>query len=737
MKKNNDQLYLASLLYGLGVPIDVYCRDVSSKDIETIELCYALSVGKSEGRICKDSQRERLVPITETIGMESINSCEYSMPTMPVSLSLDYFPLKGNKEKKDYSALLNSLLNDLEVISRQEPRAFADSLLSLLEKHTSCIPYSSEEVTDTSMFDYIKASTAMATCLSAEGIDEEKQFLLVGADFSGIQSYIYQIVSKYAGKNLKGRSFYVRLLSDAVVRYILLKLNLYKANVIYNSGGGFYLLTPNTAKTKELLAEAVKEIEKNFFNTHGTSIYAAIDYVELSAATLRQESNQTLSDVWGELFKKRDQKKNHKFSSVIAENPSVFFNATNQGGDVKIDSISGEEIRADDKCFVKEGLTLKEITKSQIDLGSVLKDTVLMVCSDSEIEELKNCINVNPAELGIRYYFLLPNDVHILNNISSTYDYINVIALNGINYDWQALNLPNNASFTFEFYGGNEFNGKTFEKMASGEGLNRLGVLRMDVDNLGNIFQQGIPQHRATLARYAALSRSFDYFFSGYLNTIWQEVSPDRTFIIYSGGDDVFVVGRWDKTIEMAKRIREDFRRFTCGNKAFSISGGVAIVSPKFPIMKAAEQSGDEESNAKNHVCVGSTKNSLSFMQIPLNWDKEFNAVEALKFQLVEYLNADVLPSSFLSKVLQHHANARIQNHKITNYKTFWMLTYDLSRMKSRIKESVVKELIENCKTEVVNKRTTLNGMPIATDYQGLELWAMACRWAELETRTE
>lgn len=52
--------------------------------------------------------------------------------------------------------------------------------------------------------------------------------MLIGADLSGIQSYIYQVVSKYAGKNLKGRSFYLRILSDSIVRFLLKELGCFR-----------------------------------------------------------------------------------------------------------------------------------------------------------------------------------------------------------------------------------------------------------------------------------------------------------------------------------------------------------------------------------------------------------------------------------------------------------------------------------------------------------------------------
>src|SRR5690606_3646260 len=128
--------------------------------------------------------------------------------------------------------------------------------------------------------------------------------------------------------------------------------------------------------------------------------------------------------------------------------------------------------------------------------------------------------------------------------------------------------------------GGNIFDGKTFDEFCqkeSEEAFHRLGVLRMDVDDLGYIFQNGIPPERATLSRYAALSRSFDYFFSGYLNTIQQAIAPNTSFIIYSGGDDLFIVASWEDAVKLAKQIRDDFKVFTCDNPAFTVSGGIAI----------------------------------------------------------------------------------------------------------------------------------------------------------------
>ena len=157
--------------------------------------------------------------------------------------------------------------------------------------------------------------------------------------------------------------------------------------------------------------------------------------------------------------------------------------------------------------------------------------------------------------------------------------------------------------------------------------------------------------------------------------------------------------------------------------------------------MKGAEESAIEEDAAKSHTITTDKrktyeKNSLSFMGMPLNWDKEYPSVKKIKTQLVDLLQREKLPKSFLSKIMAHYANAQIKNHTITKYKTYWMLTYDLSRMKSRSNEEVTC-LIDNCIYDVCNGKKTLNREPIQSDYQPLELWNFAARWAELEYRKE
>lgn len=690
-------------------------------------------------------KKKRMVSILEGIKENSTQN-PHHLPVVSMSLSKEYFPKLTFEGDPDYKKLWESFINEFKFIQSNTYRAFSETLLNLLLKYTSTIPASTMDFPDVSLYDHLKTTAAIAVCLydfSNSATESENPFLLIGADISGIQSYIYQIVSKHAGKNLKGRSFYLRLLSDTIVRFLLEKLKLYQANVIYNSGGGFYILAPNTEFVKNELEKAIREIELNIFSTHTTSLFVAIDSVEVGKNALMHTKGENLGKTWGQLFEKREHKKNSKLAIFIKENYDKFFEPQLQGGNVKRDVITGEEFLPDEKQQKIEGDTqfVKPVTWQQIKLGEILKSTDYLVVAEEKIPYWNDKTPIEPINLGFTYYFINKKDlVEKANELKSSADKVSVITLNGENGSCDFLQTVNgiNNIYGIEFYGGNDFETANFEKLCTKAEFSRLGVLRMDVDNLGTIFQKGISPERATLSRYAALSRSFDYFFSGYLNTIWREIDPKKSFIIYSGGDDVFIIGSWEVTIKIAKRIQSDLKEFTCNNPAFSLSGGIGVVPAKFPIMKAAEQSDDEEKLAKAHKAGDSNKNSLSFMEMPLNWDLEFPAVEQLKNKIVELIDQKkILNNSVISKILMHHANADIKEHNIKNIRTFWLLTYDLSRLKAREKLREINTLVDNCIAEVCGNKKLLNGITLTTNYHAIELWAFAARWAELELRNK
>lgn len=149
-------------------------------------------------------------------------------------------------------------------------------------------------------------------------------------------------------------------------------------------------------------------------------------------------------------------------------------------------------------------------------------------------------------------------------------------------------------------------------------GIRRLGVLRADVDNLGAAFRAGFPEKYATLTRTAVLSRQLSLFFKRYINMLCRgevngvgesgqekfslfgrEKKRERDIhIVYSGGDDIFLLGAWDDVVELAVDLRRAFRRFTSGRLHFS--AGIGFFKDKSPVAEMARKAGELESLAKS-----------------------------------------------------------------------------------------------------------------------------------------
>lgn len=266
--------------------------------------------------------------------------------------------------------------------------------------------------------------------------------------------------------------------------------------------------------------------------------------------------------------------------------------------------------------------------------------------------------------------------------------------------------------------------GMTFEDYADGS---YLGVLRMDVDGLGKRFINGFDSIKA----YKAFSKRLVDFFENEVKQIRLEPDfKDYINIIYAGGDDLFIVGRWDKIIAIAQRIHYEVeKRFK--NEGISISGGMVIVNPKFPIAKAAEQSGEAEDAAKHFKDGSKEKNAFHFLGKTVSWEGEFDYVVRKKDEFVDMIKEFDLSKSILHKLMLYASVAqknvqRKAEGKALDFSYLWHASYYLTRYIKRYeKNRAVVEFVKNLR----DKEITLNGG------QNLQLIALAARWAELQLR--
>ncbi len=75
------------------------------------------------------------------------------------------------------------------------------------------------------------------------------------------------------------------------------------------------------------------------------------------------------------------------------------------------------------------------------------------------------------------------------------------------------------------------------------------------------------------------------------------ETRKRNATIIYSGGDDVFIVGAWNDIIEFSVDLKKAFQRYTQGT--LTLSAGIGIYEPGYPISAIAEEVGEQEEQSK------------------------------------------------------------------------------------------------------------------------------------------
>lgn len=723
-------------------------------------------------------QRYKRIPLYSVFNEINEGKGKSAFGLKPLSIEQEgFFPsdiktIEDGISEEKYAKQWKAFTEELQKLPADTFNGFAESLLSLLKKYTWCIPSNTTDMSNVSLFDHLKTTAAFADCLymykkeHADDFvyqnqrltlkDNVKPVILLGGDLSGIQKFIYNIASRKAAVSLKGRSFYLQLLIDSIIQRIIQHedINASLAHVVYSSGGKFYMLLPNTEKVKTAIDELKKDIEQQLWEQHHGQLIVNIDYVPFAydvkgkGINFDGQTNQEIGRLWKALADKLTNQKNKKFKHQLLENYDEFFKVQEVGGKTKVCAVTGIESNdcelIDSKA--KEKTYVLPIVNDQKKLGITLKDADYIVTyrSDELNKYMQNRSKIDVHNVNIHNYLFNKKELTIddadFRKITSA-DTCRVKRIN--NTDFLAAQLKGNGcSYGFQFYGGNkqaqiyddkdnENRNKTFEELADGS---YLGILRMDVDNLGSIFIKGLPDKDKSFSAYSTLSFMLDYFFSGYLNTIREKYKNDKNIekykddvnILYSGGDDIFAVGRWDKLIEFAADIRKAFASFV-GRDDISISGGIAIVGENYPIAKAAELAGEAEEKAKSDN--NAAKNAFNLFGETISWKNEYEEVSKYKGELVKLINKQGLSKGILHKIktyamiVKDNAIKKDEGQK-EDMSYIWHTAYYLTRYMERHKSN--KSIVDFCKDLRDNKLLTS---------RNYELMAVAARWAELELK--
>lgn len=561
----------------------------------------------------------------------------------------------------DYIKVINYIKDNLKSFKEN---INPEKLAVILEACCSYFP--SSDTPDISYYDHMKLTAAISACFylyekekNIKNYKEEyfsndeiiktrrrneNKFLFVSGEFSGIQSFIYTISSKMAMKSLRGRSFYLELFIEHIIDEILSTLELSRINLLYSGGSHFYLLLPNTEKSRKVIDLYKEKVNDFILKEIGTTIYFEMVYTETSAEELGNGSSEKIKtkNRVGELFRETSSKvSKEKLSRYSLEQLKKLFDENSSFN--KINSYTKECSickKAEDEGILKKnaldfnddekGIELCTSCRGYIDLGkkisSLYHSNNDKFIIEKEVDEFDKGIIFPTYSKG--YVSILINDKnYILKNMNKIHRYY---AINS-NYSGDKLcrNIwVGNYNIIIKDENGNENLIEFKNLVKKSKGIERLAVFRADVDNLGTLFQSGFenkgseePYKYVTLSRSVVLSRYLSDFFKRKINLILEKKeaakdtnelfkkycniinndnpNPRDIVIVYSGGDDIFAIGTWNDIIEFSIDLRTAFKEFS--NDKITLSAGIGFFSENYPIHQMAEKTGNLESLAKTN----------------------------------------------------------------------------------------------------------------------------------------
>ena len=566
------------------------------------------------------------------------------------AMKKENFP-HGNKSiatQGQYASIMRYLEENFRMkspISMEE-----NELLRILEDTLIYVPSSTntEEHADISLYDHMKMTGATAAVLmkymKTLGITDYKEFcfthnkenrnkdvfLMISGDFSGIQKFIYHIRSEGAMRMLRGRSFYLDIALENIVDELLNALHLSRANLIYCSGGHFYILADNTKETQDAVKDIAKKINQGLVKLFSGTLYLAIGCEPLCVNDLMAESDTVhhKKNIFRSVSEKVSMAKLSRYgpdilTELFDENSNV--NRVDQGArECGICHISTDQLSSYKGNRPNAGTDIQacEVCNGLYDLGKALIDdkrSVFAVLSE-KAEESDRAMPISACSGLCWLTAASPDDLKqwaeagILKRIyNKNGSYTSSFMASRL---WVAdYAAKNEIGKVLDF---NELAESSGDK--TGKGIKRLGVLRADVDGLGAAFIAGFihkenknPEAYATLSRYAALSRSMALFFRKIIKGICKKELPEgikpfylfedkdgeprKIHVVYSGGD-LFLVGAWDDLMGFAVDLKRVFSVYTNGKLTFS--AGLGLYSSTYPISRMAEVTGELEELAKN-----------------------------------------------------------------------------------------------------------------------------------------
>ena len=557
-----------------------------------------------------------------------------------------------------------------------------NTLNTILYKNTIFVPsafyYSDPNI---SLYHHLKLTAALAMSqyrynksIKSKESGEEDQFILLMCNLSGIQDYIFRYFKSDAAddkgtKRLKGRSFMIKLFTDSIQSYIIKELDLYRINVVWEKSDGFLLLLNNSPDMEKELERIRRDIDTGLIDKN-RGITSSISWVTANLDDFNsieegidfsdKENNSTdnFALKMQELYDKLDLRKRNKLSELLQDQD--FDHEKKFGNSIKnmCESCGLDVVYSNDKCI---GCLEEEYIGSNLYRNDSISIQLKKHDESNIYSNRDKRIIFHYGTLDLDYHFADKDEEKTRNEIIKINEFVS--PSQNYRFIFQAKHVPLDKGSIISL--NNLFPDNSQHKM--------LGVFKADVDNMGTIIAAGF--RRMTISRLASLSFEFEYFFSIKLDEIsgtskkskkhssdnvdTHDIKKDgdksRIYIVYSGGDDVSAIGEIKDITQFIKNLHEGFEQYF-HNEYITISGGLSITQPKFPIRRGIINAEKNLDLAK----LEPNKNSIHYIDT-MEW-KTFIELSEFGDKLSEKIEGEKLSKGFpyFLNNLGLHCNGKI-----------------------------------------------------------------------------
>ncbi|MCD4742309.1 MAG: type III-A CRISPR-associated protein Cas10/Csm1, partial [Desulfobacteraceae bacterium] len=500
-------------------------------------------------------------------------------------------------------------------------------------------------------------------------------------NFYGIQDFIfadYGDTRKYRSKLLRGRSFYLSLLSELAADLLCKRIGLPSVSVILNAAGKFTILAQNTDNALLAIKKTKQDINEWLMDISFGEISIGFSHV---AAGYKDFSTEKFMDLWEKMgtcmeenkFSKIDLDRHggaiagyldqfnnqlkHPMCSLCGKRPSVpetdYTLPTDQTGPVcrlcRDHVFIGTQLVKNGRIIIASKDAKISGNKNQL-IEPVFGQYQLLFSSSDAKDPLDSKQIFKYWDISLYQDNAPSQDVSkkIINSYVPVFDkedrkkYQSLLAAKSkAKQDEMIEEIHPENPKTFNHIAVN-----ALDKNEAGNlsGVEALGALKADVDYLGMLMGCGLERQKYTISRLAALSRQLNYYFALYLPHLFMtDKRFENIYTVFAGGDDLFLIGPWNRIYELSLILHKTFSNYVCRNPNIHFSAGISLYKAHTPLNNIANSAEAALEKSKG-------RNRLTMFSQTATWD-EVKKLENIREKFETWLQNQWLTKSMLHRL--------------------------------------------------------------------------------------